>query len=466
MAVQLPSLTPLSFIDPLYRNLLLKAPQSLSTPQVLFTIVKDISGTASRLPFSLQYNTSNQYGSTASLIAEPRGFTNVLTYSTVTQILESTQPPQFTGATFYTSSLFLSNTTSFPLQANTVLLQTFSTQLLTAISSLFTSPHISSLIFYGSPSSITFSNETLYAGQTPIAPYVASDFVIQYIHTTPSWTPASLPGLQTWFDARDLSTMYVDEAMTRTISTGEQFAVWLDKSSNLFSCVQTVASNQPFYTDLSGVLFSTTTIMSTNFYAYSTMTFSMLTTPQLFGPYYGDHYFINADTWINYIAPTYTTISGPTFWSIYFLNNSNFAKMVYLNQNVNVPGRSPDIDTKAPFDNELPNYGITYPEQFDHYTIFYERVSTNTVITRQNGHNNGLVTANDYVSNYQWWHMGDSRPPADTWLGGPYGWRGDVIVYDRILNESEMQMLEGYLMWKYGIQSNLLPQHPYAKASP
>jgi hypothetical protein len=41
-----------------------------------------------------------------------------------------------------------------------------------------------------------------------------------------------------------------------------------------------------------------------------------------------------------------------------------------------------------------------------------------------------------------------------------------MIVYTSPLTTSQRQQVEGYLAWKWGLQTNLPSTHPYAKVRP
>lgn len=43
---------------------------------------------------------------------------------------------------------------------------------------------------------------------------------------------------------------------------------------------------------------------------------------------------------------------------------------------------------------------------------------------------------------------------------------GEVLIYHTVLSTSDRQKVEGYLSWKWGLQSNLPPSHPYKNAAP
>ena len=46
------------------------------------------------------------------------------------------------------------------------------------------------------------------------------------------------------------------------------------------------------------------------------------------------------------------------------------------------------------------------------------------------------------------------------------GYAMEIIFYNSLLNTTERQQVEGYLAWKWGLQANLPPTHPYKNAAP
>jgi hypothetical protein len=51
--------------------------------------------------------------------------------------------------------------------------------------------------------------------------------------------------------------------------------------------------------------------------------------------------------------------------------------------------------------------------------------------------------------------------------GGPWsGYIAEVLIYNSVLSDTDRQTIEGYLAWKWGLQSNLPVDHTYKTAAP
>jgi hypothetical protein len=46
-----------------------------------------------------------------------------------------------------------------------------------------------------------------------------------------------------------------------------------------------------------------------------------------------------------------------------------------------------------------------------------------------------------------------------------YGGISEFMYYNKVLSNTEIQQVEGYLAWKWGLQTNLPTLHPYRNSS-
>jgi hypothetical protein len=42
----------------------------------------------------------------------------------------------------------------------------------------------------------------------------------------------------------------------------------------------------------------------------------------------------------------------------------------------------------------------------------------------------------------------------------------EIIIYNSVLSTAQIQKIEGYLAWKWGIQTSLPANHPYYSVKP
>ena len=66
---------------------------------------------------------------------------------------------------------------------------------------------------------------------------------------------------------------------------------------------------------------------------------------------------------------------------------------------------------------------------------------------------------NNYVLGMR---VGDTYAGSQNWPG----YIGEVVIYGVALTDTQRQKIEGYLAWKWGLQSSLPPGHPYKTAAP
>jgi hypothetical protein len=58
--------------------------------------------------------------------------------------------------------------------------------------------------------------------------------------------------------------------------------------------------------------------------------------------------------------------------------------------------------------------------------------------------------------------VGDVQISNQPWNGGI----GEIVIFSNVLSQTYRQKIEGYLAWKWGIQTNLPPGHPYLSSAP
>jgi hypothetical protein len=89
---------------------------------------------------------------------------------------------------------------------------------------------------------------------------------------------------------------------------------------------------------------------------------------------------------------------------------------------------------------------------------------TNNYSIVQNGGDAITPTTNTSTGNFgiSKCYIGSSTNTADTTTDQFYGNIAEIIIYGAALTKSQRQIVEGYLSWKWGLQSKLPTLHPYS----
>ena len=108
--------------------------------------------------------------------------------------------------------------------------------------------------------------------------------------------------------------------------------------------------------------------------------------------------------------------------------------------------------------NNPPNYSVPYL-----FETWFD--GTNNYSTVQIGNTTATVsigsTGNFGISYFT---IANNTIP---YSNGPFhGFMSEIIVYNTYLTTIQRQKIEGYLSWKYGIQTNLPTTHPFYNSAP
>jgi hypothetical protein len=261
----------------------------------------------------------------------------------------------------------------------------------------------------GTPSSYTISGLT---GGTSYSVTIGAN-----VTTTTTFTPTSISGCSAWWDASDPYGTGTPPANGTAIST------WTDKSGSGYNGI------------------AQSGLSATYTSASNTLNFN--------NAYYTTNYPAN---------PTYET-----FFMVFNYTNAS-AEMVPIGSTSG--GR------------------IIYIYNQDYsVSTSYAAGSSNSSGLATNGTNNLIVTAintnaNAYASTNAALTMngpntiGAFGAGTKTYLGRDayphifYGNVCEIIFYNSVLSATDRQKVEGYLAWKWGLQTNLPSTHPYYSAAP
>jgi len=262
------------------------------------------------------------------------------------------------------------------------------------------------------------------------------------------FAPSQISGLSLWLDAADASSITLN---------GSTVSQWKDKSSNGFSFTQSTSGNQPSYISNAQ--------NSNNLIRFSSASSQYLggSTSELLGS--------NSITAYAVFKYTDTTSGGYIF-----------ARSLYGGADGRILfGRDAGSPATLHWGAVLSNNAVGYVDYSDTYTSGAYRVygsvinrSTGYGVAYQNGTSNGSITftpdSNAYATSYNMIvggydnSSGNISPPqSGLYLNGDIC---EIVIYKTALTDSQRQQVEGYLAWKWGLQSSLPSTHAYYKAAP
>ncbi len=243
--------------------------------------------------------------------------------------------------------------------------------------------------------------------------------------------PTNLANCSLWLDGADVSTMFQDTAGTNPVRrTGSTVALWRDKSVSANHASNTTA--QPTVTF--GVRNGFNVV---NFNGAQYLTLSTTTLP-------------TGSTQCSFFFVTRTTSTGVQVFFTYGANPNN------TNQNPQFYYGNSLLATDT--------YGASGLSDNTNYLNSYV-VTSCTFTTVNAAWDNGSpfsggTTAVSLNTGTGWASIGVGRVTSTLqyYLTGQIG---EIIVYNRALSTADRQLVEGYLAWKWGLQTNLPSTHLY-----
>ena len=252
--------------------------------------------------------------------------------------------------------------------------------------------------------------------------------------------PRTVPGCVLWLDALDSNTLYSDTAGTTLATPGGAIARWNDKSVSSNYVSQGTAGNRPTLSNLPSsngypALYFAGTSANLTSISNNTQSGNLSRTMFLVMHVVSGGIFRAAGT------GTHAVNSPPSAFG--FDNNVSasilFAPYVYAaTDNTFSVLLTGTRCVYAYYDSTVSQIGGGY-----NFSIFNTKSTTlNTTATP--------------------WYFG-SRPDG---AGSTTSYLGEVLLYNSTLTTDQRQQVEGYLAWKWNIQSTLPTSHPYTTAPP
>ena len=248
------------------------------------------------------------------------------------------------------------------------------------------------------------------------------------------FSPTSIPGLSLWFDPSDVTTLYQNSSLTAPITAdGQTVSGMADKSGNGYSATST---NGPVYkTNIKNSL--------------SILRF-------------------NGSQWINNVAYSFPNTAYSIFAIGYLsANNGSYQRLLQaypdgvlflgtLNGVIatftGVGGWNGGVAANSPSYTQLSNWYLTEMQLTG--STLYPYVTGNAQTAKGGSTTSAFTNLNIGGAN-------------GAYSGQPWnGDIGEILVYNSYLSDSNRQLVEGYLAWKWGLQSQLPADHPYKNAAP
>ena len=237
---------------------------------------------------------------------------------------------------------------------------------------------------------------------------------------TAPFTPTQIPGCQVWLDAADTTTYRL---------SGTNLTSWSDKSGTgktiSFSGTPTYKANA--LATLPTVVFNTT----------------MLTTT--FGSSIGSGDVAYFAVWIQYTnnSGILMSLGGTSTPALGLGCNGKYNLFEW---------GGPESD-----------YNFTASISYNQYVIQTGTIRSNAMLCSVNGYTGTNATSTQSQTSTTF-TIGSSSS-----VGSGYKINGEVaeiLVYVGTVSTAQQQQIEGYLAWKWGLQSSLNPSHPYATVNP
>ena len=291
------------------------------------------------------------------------------------------------------------------------------------------------------PSDHPYKNRRVYS--TSVLPLSIQPLVPISIASSYSpfafFRPTAFSNCSLWLDAADSTTI---------TSSGSAISQWRDKSSTGLVLAQATASNQPtlgpLLNNLQTIQFTTTqTLASTG---------NLLTNPAqswflIFNAYNNvnnNRFFLNHSSNIGVTGGEYFFGGNGTLWNNVKSGNLSAGRAIIDNVGLGV----------TPFNSgQWYNTNIVDSNTTTDITSYSFRMDgSNRSISIYAGQNlivSGTANINLFINGI-----------------GANNYISEIIFYNTALSMSQVQQVEGYLAWKWGLVNNLPSNHPYKNAPP
>jgi hypothetical protein len=261
------------------------------------------------------------------------------------------------------------------------------------------------------------------------------------------WSPLNLSGCALWLDAADTSSI--------TFSSGTNVSLWNDKSGNGRNATNAGTGNPTYATNI----INSKPAIQFNLDNY-------LQTPS---------FTMNSITRTSFVIYRHTSNTFPAnsqYYNLYFLigSSGNSFQFAAFRENANpykwLHGLA--ITSVGYFPEATTPYytGNTQPQN-PNFLLVAQRSTSNTGYVGVNGSNLSLNFTNNTSLFPQTEALQVGKTTTNAGSGNVAGHHlAEIIVYNSALSTAQRQQVEGYLAWKWGLQSSLPSNHPYKNIPP
>jgi hypothetical protein len=259
--------------------------------------------------------------------------------------------------------------------------------------------------------------------------------------------PRMIPGCIVWLDGADTNTI--------TPSTGGNLTAWNDKSGSN-NHINSISSPAPSYSPIT-----------------KSITFASSTPSFLrgeFGLIYSNNasvfvvnkYISNASiTGLPQLAVLQRNTTNSFIGQVNCINQTPGPKVItYLPTGGDITGDGVDIQTNIPITNNTP-YIFANVSTFDGTDVFTTTTFSNGNTSTYSSNSGTFTPDSTYDSTYSKYALGNAVTSPTTNVDSFNGDMYECIMFSDALTISQRQQVEGYLAWKWGLQSSLPVGHTF-----
>lgn len=285
----------------------------------------------------------------------------------------------------------------------------------------------------------TYSTQNLDMSLTAVTPYSASN---NYI-----FDPSQVSGLALWLDATDTSTV---------VTSGSNVTAWNDKSGNGRNMVANVSFQRPTYSpnSLNGnnsILFfrnasNSFTILENTSFNFTTSSWTYFTVLRRNA----------ANTTFQRFVSMASVINGLDNNNSFSVNLNSSSPNNFFNMERNGSLAGTFNTSNVCLLENIVNGSLTNIDIFNANTNYL--FTNGSLLTSGGGLNVGATLT---IAHTRYGCATFTSATNDAGFESLQGNIGEVLLFNRTLRQSELQEVEGYLAWKWNIQTSLPVTHPF-----